>query len=109
MFSIDFAETKVVDGKLEIPGTVYADREYKFLIKNLVLEEWNTSIIHESLIEEVISHLNNEFVQKCVKNHFDFIIINKTYKNESDFVKWFDFITEFKEESLEKIEHESLF
>lgn len=73
------------------------------------VQPWNKSIIHESLIEEVISNVDNEFVQKCVKNHFDFIIINKTYENESDFVKWFDFIAEFKEESLEKIEHESLF
>ena len=74
------------------------------------VQPWNMSIIHESLIEEVISHLNNEFVQKCVKNHFDFLLSKvETYENESDFVKWFDFITEFKEESLEKIKHEPLF
>ena len=73
------------------------------------VQPWNMSLIHESLIEKVIFHLYNEFVQKCVKNHFDFLFEKETYKDESDFVKWFDFIAEFKEESLEKIEHEPLF
>lgn len=88
-----------------------SDIDVEFSYNDIIwyAQPWNMSIIHENLIEEVISHLNDEFVQKCVKNHFDFLFRKETYKNESDFVKWFDFITEFKEESLEKIEHESLF
>lgn len=67
MFSIDFVETKVVDGKLEIPGTVYADREYKFLIKNLVLEDKDGKFIIEYDLDTE-EKIENEKIIKFIEN-----------------------------------------
>ena len=67
MFSIDFSEMKVVDGKLEIHGMVYADREYKFLIKNLVLEDKDGKFVIEYDMDTE-EKIENEKIIKFIEN-----------------------------------------
>lgn len=67
MFSINFSEMKVVDGKLEIRGTVYADREYKFLIKNLVLEDKDGKFVIEYDMDTE-EKIENEKIIKFIQN-----------------------------------------